>query len=108
MPEKRVFYFVRPYLAASVLRSVTSQLAISLAIHTLRVENNLLLSLLSIESSLPSEEGGGDQQMTPELLNEAFQLNPHNMYNSDPAFNVARKKAGRSRASEGLGMRLGM
>jgi hypothetical protein len=39
-----------------------------LAIYTLRVEKKPLLSLLSIES----EEGGGDQQMTPELLIEAF------------------------------------
>jgi hypothetical protein len=31
-----------------------------------------LLSLLFIESSSGSEEGGGNQQMTPELLNEAF------------------------------------
>jgi hypothetical protein len=37
-----------------------------LAVYTLRVE--LLLSFLSIKS----EEGGGDQQMTPELLIEAF------------------------------------
>jgi hypothetical protein len=43
-------------------------LDLSLAIYTLRVEKKPLLSLLSIES----EEGGGDQQMTPELLMEAF------------------------------------
>ena len=40
--------------------------------HTLRVENKLLQSLLSIETSLGSEEGGSDQQMMPQLLNEAF------------------------------------
>jgi hypothetical protein len=51
-------------------------LDLSLAIYTLWVEKKLLLSLLSIES----EVGGGDQQ-TPELLIEAFQLNPHNSYN---------------------------
>ena len=33
--------------------------------HTPRVEKKLLLSLLSIETSLGSEEGGSDQQMTP-------------------------------------------
>jgi hypothetical protein len=47
-------------------------LDLSLVIHILRVEKKLLLSLLSIESSLPSEKGGGDQQMMPELFNEAF------------------------------------
>jgi hypothetical protein len=31
-----------------------------------------LLSLLSIENLPRSEEGGSDQQMTPELLKEAF------------------------------------
>jgi ABC-type cobalamin/Fe3+-siderophores transport system ATPase subunit len=35
-------------------------LDLSLAIHTLQVEKKLLLSLLSIESSLPSEKGDGD------------------------------------------------
>ena len=45
---------------------------LSLDMHTLRVENKLLLSLLSIERSLGSREGGSDQQMTPELLNEVF------------------------------------
>jgi hypothetical protein len=30
---------------------------------------NRLLSVSSIESSSRSEEGGGDQQMSPELLN---------------------------------------
>jgi hypothetical protein len=40
----------------------------SLAIYTLRIEKKPLLSLLSIES----EEGGSDQQMTPELLIKAF------------------------------------
>jgi hypothetical protein len=33
---------------------------------------NLSLSVSSIESSSRGEEGGGDQQMSPELLNEAF------------------------------------
>ena len=45
---------------------------LSLAIHTLQVEKKPLLSLLSIEGSLPSEKGIGDQQMMPELLNEEF------------------------------------
>ncbi len=39
---------------------------------TLRVEKKPILSLLSIKSSPGSEEGGGDQQMIPELLNKAF------------------------------------
>ena len=38
---------------------------LSLDMHTLCVENKLLLSLLSIEMSLGSKEGGSDQQMTP-------------------------------------------
>ena len=40
--------------------------------HTLCIEKNPFQSPLSIERSLWSEEGGGDQQMTVELLNEAF------------------------------------
>ena len=45
-----------------------------LTILTLQVEKKPLLSLLSIESSPGSEEGSCDQQMTPELLNEAFSV----------------------------------
>jgi hypothetical protein len=45
-----------------------------LTIHTPRVEKSLL-SPLSIESSPESEKGGGGQQVTPELLNEAFSAN---------------------------------
>ena len=41
-----------------------------LAIHTIRVEKKPSLSRLSIESLPGSEEGGGGQQMMPELLNE--------------------------------------
>jgi hypothetical protein len=43
-------------------------------IHAFLVEKKPfnLLSRLSIEGSLRSEEGGGDQQMMPELLNKAF------------------------------------
>jgi hypothetical protein len=33
---------------------------------------NRSLSISSIKSSLRGEEGGGDQQMSPELLNKAF------------------------------------
>ena len=36
--------------------------------HTVCVEMKLLLSPLSIKRLLGSEEGGGDQQMMPELL----------------------------------------
>jgi hypothetical protein len=43
-----------------------------MANHTLRVEKKPLLSLLSIESSSGNQEGGGDQQMMPKLLNEEF------------------------------------
>ena len=45
-----------------------------LAIHTIWVEKKPSLSHLSIESSPGSEEGGSDQQMMPELLNEAFSV----------------------------------
>ena len=40
--------------------------------HTFRVEKKPLQPLLSIESSPGSEEGGGSQQIMPELLNKAF------------------------------------
>ena len=52
--------------------------------HSLRVEMKLLLSLSSIERSLESKEGNNDQQMTPEVLNEAFQrkLNDKNLENT--------------------------
>ena len=43
-----------------------------LDMHPLRIEKKLLLSLSSIERSLGSKEGGGDQQMMPELMNKAF------------------------------------
>ena len=43
-----------------------------LDMHTLCVEKKLLLFRSSIERSLESEEGSGDQQMTPELSNEVF------------------------------------
>ena len=45
---------------------------LSLDIHTLCVENKLLLSLLSIKRSSESKEGGSDRQMVPELLNKVF------------------------------------
>jgi hypothetical protein len=47
-------------------------LDLSLAIHTLRVEKKAITALLFIESLPGSEDGSGDQQMTPELSNEAF------------------------------------
>ncbi len=47
-------------------------LNLSLAILTLRVEKKPILSLLFIKSSSGSEEGGGELQMTPELLNGVF------------------------------------
>ena len=43
-----------------------------LTILTLWVEKKLLLSLLSIKSLPGSKRGSSDQQMTLELLNEAF------------------------------------
>ena len=43
-------------------------------VHTLQIEKKLLLSHLSIECSPGSEKGGSDQQMMPELLNEAFSV----------------------------------
>jgi hypothetical protein len=39
---------------------------------------NRSLSISSIDSSSRGKEGGGDQQMSPELLNKVFQRNPHN------------------------------
>jgi hypothetical protein len=59
---------------------------ISLAIHTFRVGKKLLLSLLSIESSLPSEKGGGDQHNDARTLEQS--VNPHNLYNSDAIRNL--------------------
>ena len=47
-------------------------LDLQLTILTLQVEKKPLLSLLSIGSSPVSEKGGRDQQIKPELLNEAF------------------------------------
>ena len=47
--------------------------AIARHVHTLCVEKKLLLSLLSMERSLGSKEGGGDWHMMPELLNKRFQ-----------------------------------
>jgi hypothetical protein len=48
-------------------------LDLSLAIHNLQAKKKLLIAIsLSIESSLCSEEGGGDQQTTLELLNKTF------------------------------------
>ena len=47
-------------------------LVLSLTVHTFSVKKNPSLSLLSIGSSSGSEEGSGEQQMIPELLNEAF------------------------------------
>ena len=43
-----------------------------LTVYTLCFEKKLSLSLLSIGSSSGSEEGSGDWQMAPELLNKAF------------------------------------
>ena len=51
---------------------------LSLDMHTLCVEKKPFLSPLSIERLLGSEKGGGDQQMIPELLKEAFSAKPHN------------------------------
>ena len=42
-----------------------------LTVYTIRVERSHR-SLSSIESLSGNQEGGGDQQMMPELLNEAF------------------------------------
>ena len=39
-----------------------------------------LLSLFSIENWSRSEEGRGGQQMSPELSNKVFSMNPHNTY----------------------------
>jgi hypothetical protein len=45
-----------------------------LTIHTFQVEKKQMLPLLCIESLPGSEEGSGDQQMIPELLNKAFSV----------------------------------
>jgi hypothetical protein len=49
-------------------------LDLRLTIHTFQGKKEPLLSLLSIESFPKSEDGGGDQQMTPKLLNKAFSV----------------------------------
>jgi hypothetical protein len=45
---------------------------LSLDLQTTNLEMNRSLSVSSIESSSRGEEGGGDQQMSPKLLNKAF------------------------------------
>ena len=45
---------------------------LSLELHTNLLEMKRLLSLSSSENSTRSEEGGGGQKMSPELLNKAF------------------------------------
>ena len=47
---------------------------LQLDMHALCVEKKLVLSHLSIETSLGSKEGDSDQQMMPQLLNEAFSV----------------------------------
>ena len=46
--------------------------AIVIDLFTNLVEKKLLLALLSIKSSSGSENGSRGQQITPEVLNEAF------------------------------------
>ena len=59
-------------LVAILVRSVTSQLELSLSLHTSLVEKKPSPFLLSIESSSWSQEGSGGQKIISELLNEAF------------------------------------
>ena len=47
---------------------------------TCLLEKKPSLSLLFTKSSSRSEEGRGDQQMSPELLNKVISTNPHNTY----------------------------
>ena len=47
-------------------------LNLQITIYTFQVEKKPLPSHLSVESSPGSEEGNGDRQMVPELLNEMF------------------------------------
>ena len=54
--------------------SQSSYKELSLVLHTNLLEKKPLLSLLSTESWSRSEEGLGDQQMLPELLNKAFPM----------------------------------
>ena len=64
---------------SSMMASVTSDESVelqelSLELHTNFLEMKRLLSLSSSESSTRSEEGRGDQKMSPELLNKAFSM----------------------------------
>ena len=47
---------------------------LSLDLHTSHLEKKPLLSVLSIKSLSRSEEGRGDQQTSPELLNKTFSM----------------------------------
>ena len=47
---------------------------LSLTVHTLHIEKKPSQSVLSIGSLSGSEEGSGDWQMMPELLNEVFSV----------------------------------
>jgi hypothetical protein len=58
-----------------------------------------LLSRLSIESTPGSEEGGGDQQMTPELLNEASSVKAHDENIQNPMKLCFDIKMSRSRGN---------
>jgi hypothetical protein len=60
------------YQCATISDQPVILLDLWLTIHTFQVEKNPMLSLLSLESLPKSEEGGNDQRMTPELLNEVF------------------------------------
>ena len=57
-----------------VLNSDESAVAqkLSLNVHTIGIEKNPVLLVISVERSSGSVEGSSGKQMTPELLNEAF------------------------------------
>jgi hypothetical protein len=76
------------YQCATISGKPIVLLDLSPAIHTLQVEKKTILSLVFIERSPESEEGGGDKQMMSELL--FFQLNPHTVYNSNTIRNLHR------------------
>ena len=69
--KKLTIYFMKTTNVSVVLWELSPN------IHTLYLKKNPSLSLLFIESSSGTVEGGDGKQITPYHLNKAFQLNSH-------------------------------